>query len=289
MIATMQPNPYEPPKANLALPQLPAENANVLTRPRIIPWREAANWIRLGWNLYKKDWLIWLIILIIILVLALTPPVLLGYFNFFLPYERLVLWEENSSWLSALSILYEVIIYTFLIMLSGGLYLGLAQVQQGLPLKVAHLLAGFKDNLISLFTLGLLSSLAYQGLIGLFNQFSQPANITEELSFPISYLYSLFLDRPNIVGMSYFFINLLSSIFIDFTIMLTTLNRMPLPTAIQKSLKGILRNIPVMLFYLLLSSLLEIMATLPYLLGLFIVLPLRYCSAYIAYQAIFLK
>ncbi len=184
--------------------------------------------------------------------------------------------------------------------LIGGLMLGMRDQQQGIKLRIEHLFAGFSHqtgNLAAIGGLYLLASLAIGivvAVIGmllvvgstglnsvelyeLMHQLEQnPEAIISQLAPVMLFLLLLIFGLLVPLLMAYWFAPAL-----------VALDQLGPLTAMGLSFKGCLRNLSPFLLYGLVSTVLMIVAMIPFFLGLVVFVPVIIASIHAAYQDIF--
>jgi uncharacterized membrane protein len=264
-------NPYEPPKSQIALSeQVPLSGE--LTEPQRVSAGRGWGWIADGFALFKRDPWIWIVNMIILIVItSLLSLVPVGGI--------------------AAQILYPLF--------QGGLMLGCYAQDNGNPLKVEHLFAGFRTNTGSLAAVG---GLYLLGVVGV-------GIVTLALVFLLggSNLLELFkaiaagVEQPNpemvrqgvllallagLIGLALIIPLLMATWFAPALVVFHSLGAV---AAMQWSFRGCLRNILPFLVYGLAALVLLVVALIPLGLGLLVLIPILTASVYIAYKDIFLK
>ncbi len=268
-------NPYQPPRADVTPPPLVTLNTYELTaQPRTLPLGAVFSWLGEGWRLYKKDWGLWLLINFTMLALFIGVGIILE----FIPL--------------ATSLISGLISGILMIIFTGGMYIGLQQSANGGKLAVNHLFAGFKQALMPLIIIGVISSLlslATAWLTGTLTPMPEPvmpdnADMSPEQAMEMAFsginFSALFLQM---------LISSLIGLFFWFAIPLVALHQVPVLNALKLSFNGALRNIIALIIYLIISFVLSIIGSIPLFLGLLVVMPWLLCSNYIAYRQIFTK
>lgn len=234
--------------------------AALAAQPRQVDAGRGVEWIKEGWNLFKRAALTWLgltlVAFVIFIVLAFVPFI-----------------GQLATWL--LSVLF-----------AGGIMLGCRALDRGQELTVGHLFAGFQSHLSPLLVIGalylgamllllLITSLVGGGAIlaGVAGG-ADPQAATG--TFLLAVLVFLLLLVP--VAMA-----------VWFAPSLATLNDVPPVDAIKLSFEGCLRNIAAFLVYGILLFVLAIVASIPFGLGWLVLFPVTAGSIYAAYKDIYLQ
>lgn len=264
-------NPYQPPQADVTPPPLVTLNTYELAaQPRTLPIGAVFAWLSEGWRLYKKEWGVWLLISLTLLALSLGAGMILGF----------------------IPVVSDLIGGVLLVILTGGMYIGLQQSINGSKLTVGHLFAGFKQALVPLIIIGVISSLlslATAWLTGTLTPMPEPVMPDNADMSPEQAMEMAFSG----INASAIFLQLLISsligLFLWFAIPLVTLHQVPVLDALKLSFNGALRNIIALIIYLIISFVLSIIGSIPLFLGLLVVMPWLFCSNYMAYRQIFTK
>lgn len=217
-------------------------------------------WIADGFGLFKKApgmWIALVIVLfVILLVLAFIP--LLGA------------------------------VATFLLMplFLGGLMLGCRALQGGGGLELGHLFAGFKEQTANLIVLGaltiggmfivMLPVIAIVGTGAFFGAMRGDAAGMVAIggSFVLAWLVAMALSIPIYMALW-------------FAPALVVLRGLAPVAAVKESFFGCLKNIVPFLIYGIVMLVLSIFATIPFLLGWLVLLPVLIASVYVAYRDIY--
>jgi uncharacterized membrane protein len=261
-------DPYASPESDTVL--IPKGQARHLTEPQAIGAGRGWGWIADGFGLFRRDPLIWIVNVVIViaitLVLGLIP--LLGSLAGYL-----------------LSPIFE-----------GGLMLGCRAQENGEPLKVEHLFAGFKQNTSTLVAVGglymlgilltfilailLLFLLGGGGLLEMMWAAERGAEITPD-NMPVGAML--------VVGLLAVTLGTGLLMAVWFAPALVVFHSLGAVEAMKLSFRGCLRNMGPFLLYGLIAILLTIVAILPFGLGLLVMLPTLAASVYVGYQDIFLR
>ncbi|APV52342.1 hypothetical protein BWI17_07285 [Betaproteobacteria bacterium GR16-43] len=217
-------------------------------------------------------------------IFMLSPGVWIGIFLIFMVMSFALGIIPLGSLVS--SVLYPVF--------AAGLMLGCRDLEEGKPLEVAHLFAGFKKNTGNLALVGLISLafmvvifiiagifvaffLAATGVFAVLDQ-GDPARMAAVL-IPVvllTVLVALALALPVIMATW-------------FAPALVIFHDMQPVDAMKASFSGCLRNIWPFIIYSLVGFLLLIVAVIPLGLGMLVMIPLIWISAYTAYRDIYIR
>ena len=167
--------------------------------------------------------------------------------------------------------------------------LGCAALERGEALEVGHLFAGFKSNTGTLIGLGAIylgiiiafivvfGALVFSGMGGI-GAFSDPESISPEQIFNsgtlLGILIALLLFIPII--MMFWFAPVLIS-----------LGGVPLMQSLKMSFTGCLKNILPMFIFSLVMMVLAVIASIPFMLGWLVLMPIGMAAFYTAYRAIY--
>ncbi len=262
-------NPFRPPSAAVADPA-PATPPGRLHPPRVCPAGHGSRWIAEGFELFRRDPWMWILNVIIFF----TIMMILGM----APFLSLV-----SSLLGPVFV--------------AGLILGCRDQDQGRPLEVAHVFAGFQNQtgrLVALGALNLLVSLLLFGLaMGVVMMFGgmdmlgtldglETGHVTPEqaagmmLPMLLAVLVVMLFAIP--VAMLFWFAPTLIVLHSEVGVI----------EALQLSFMGCLRNMLPFLIYGLVLLVLAIVATIPFMLGWLVLGPVFFGSVYASYKDIYL-
>lgn len=262
-------NPYRPPAASVEDP-LPPSTPGQLHPPRACPAGHGSRWIAEGFDFFKRDPWMW----ILNVVIFFTIMMILGM----VPFLSLV-----SSLLGPVFV--------------AGLILGCRDQDQGRPLEVAHVFAGFQNQtgrLVAVGALNLLASLLLFGMAmivivmlggmdmlitmgGLENGDVTPEQAAG-LMMPmlLALLVVMLFAVP--VAMLFWFAPTLVVLHPDVGVI----------EALGLSFRGCLRNVLPFLIYGLILLVLAIVATIPFMLGWLVLGPVVFGSVYASYKDIYL-
>lgn len=232
-------------------------------------------WVE-AWRLFTPNVGTWLLIALLLVVFALITTAL----------------ERQLPFLGQLLSLIAEILWPVLI---GGLMLGCRAVDRGNPLLIAHLFAGFSQRTRALVTVGaiytgllLVIILVIGGMmlaifgVEVFRVLSESADVSQTgVAFTSAVIAVL-------LGCLFFLLLLLPLVmaiwFAPALIMLAGLSPVD---AMKASFAGCLRNVVPFLVYGVVGVLLAIVASIPFGLGWFVLLPVTIASLYASYCDIF--
>jgi uncharacterized membrane protein len=256
-------NPFAPPKAAVLEAQ-PAEGEYVPDGQKVATSR-GMEWLGEGWDLFKAAPGIWVAMFVIF--------VLLSVFLAILPLGSLVS-----------SLCYPVVV--------AGIMLGCRSLEQGGPLEIAHLFAGFKKNAVSLLLVGVLYLVGMM-LIGFV------AGILAALMIPMFMggnfnagdFNSMLAIVPWILLIVLVVLLLMLPLIMAlwFAPALVVFHDVQPMAAMRSSFQGCLRNFMPFLIYGVVSLLLGILAIIPFGLGILILGPVMWGSMYAGYRDIFVR
>ena len=257
----------DPLTPGAAIPD-PNPRPSLTATARTVDAGRGAAWWSEAWRLFAAapgPWLLIVLILLVINVVLLVIP-LVGHL--------------------AMQLLYPVF--------AGGLVLGCRAIDRGQPLTVNHLFAGFGERIGQLLILGLIYlclaiaiTLAVAGILLVFfgaAVFSSVFQMTD----PFSASAAMGILSILLVGMLLFmllFLPLFMAIW--FAPALIVLRGLEPWEAMKASLAGCLKNVLPFLIYGLVGFVLAIVASIPLMLGWFVLGPVTMASVYTGYCDIF--
>ena len=256
-------NFYAPPGATLT-DEYPGEVAE-LREPQRVPAGRAMRWVSAGFDLFKQNPGVWIVVmvlwLVIIMVVSIIPLISLG-----------------------VNLLTAILV--------GGLMLGCRDQDDGEPLQVGHLFAGFQNNAGRLAAVGGLQVLAFLALgilmavlmfsfgagsmamMGEFNPNNPPPGpFLAVIAIPL--LIGMALGIP--IAMAFWFAPLLVAV-----------HDVAVFESIRLSFMACLRNWLGFLLYGIILMVLFIVAMIPLGLGLLVMGPVAMASVYTSHKDIFL-
>lgn len=254
------PNPYAAPKAPVA--DAAGAPRNFIPTGRAMPAGHGWDWIASGWDLFKRQPVMWT-------VFAVVGAVIFIAFHFLMPF------------------LGQLILTLLAPVFAGGVMIGCRDLEEGRELQVSHLFAGFRERFGSLISVGLIS-LAFTFVVvlvvslvtgasmwALVGGGADPATVAAAgLTILLAFLVVLALLLPVYMAMW-------------FAPPLVVFHAQGPGEAMKNSFVGCLKNIGPFLLYSVILFLLSIVATLPMLLGWLVLGPVIAGSLYAGYRDIF--
>jgi hypothetical protein len=254
-------NPYAAPTANVAQPAPEFGVAGLIEGGRKVSAGRGATWLAQGFGLFAKSPGVWMGIMVIFCVGAIViaiVPIVGGL---------------------ALNLLMPVFF--------AGLLLGCRELEHGEPLEVAHLFAGFKQNVAQLVLVGLIYMIGtiviivgvgVVGGVGMVAAFAgagaRPPGPEAFGALAIVMLVAMGLSIPLVMAFW-------------FAPALVVFHEQDALSAMKQSFFGCLKNIVPFLIYGVLAFLLMIVATVPVFLGWLVLWPVFMATVYKSYQDIF--
>ncbi len=256
-------NPYAPPAASVVDEGEGAGDDGFIPEGRSVDAGRGWSWVADAWTLFKGSPVIWIVnvvlFFVILIVLQLVP----------------FLGGIASTLLSPV--------------LMGGLVLGAHALHQGEPLEVRHLFAGFRERAGALAMIGVLNFLGtlvilvVVGIIvgaGVFGLMKGGAAAGAHgagaigIGLVLGVLVGLALSIPLL--MAYWFAPAL-----------VVLNELGALEAMKTSFSACLKNMMPFLVYGLVGLVLAILASIPVMLGWFVLAPIMMATLYTSYRDIF--
>jgi len=261
-------NPYAP-QGLAPMRQPAAGEARFIAEGRRVPAGNGVSWLGGGWDLFKESPGIWILFAIILVVVSMVMS--------FVPLGQV-----------ALSLVWPVLV--------GGLMLGCAAIKQGEPLEISHLFAGFSTKAGPLMLVGLiyfvgtLAIMLIGALVAFFGIGS--AGLTALMHGEAYDLLS---------GLGGLMIAILFAVLIALMLLIPLLmafwfapalvvfhNIEPL-AAMRASFKACLTNFGGFLLYGLVGLVLAVVASIPFMLGWLVLVPVSFGSIYAGYRDIFFE
>lgn len=250
-------NPYAPPAAPVSDPAQEADESAFIPAGRAVPAGRGGSWFAQGWGMFKASPLIWivnfLVFMLVLIAIELVP--LIG----------------------------GIVGALLTPVLGAGVMIGAHAVQHGEPLEVGHLFAGFRDRTGPLILVGVLYTigtavivLAIMLLAGvsLLGAIAGGGKAAMGLGMSLAILLGVAISIP--LMMAYWL-----------ALALVALNGYTAIDAIKTSFLACLKNILPFLVYVLVGLVLAVIATIPALLGWFVLAPVGMASIYASYRDIF--
>lgn len=251
-------NPYQAPRA--AVLDDDKTEGSLAPEPNAVDVGRGLAWLTEGWNLFRQAPLVWIAICV------------LGTIAFML--------------LAFIPIVGQLATMLLSFLFAGGVMLGCRALDKGEDLIINHLLAGTQRHLAPLLTIGALY------LVGIFLAVFVTGLLTGGT------LISLMQGgvQPGVAVASILMFLLVSSVIliplgmaIWFAPALATLHDVAPVQAMTASFKGCLRNWLPFIVYGVVVFVLMVIASIPFMLGWFVLLPVLAGSVYAGYKDIFLQ
>jgi len=254
----MSNNPYETPEADVAQPAVEGEYN--LHAPVAVDAGRGWGWIADGFGYFKKNPGGWILTMIVwfLVAIALNFLPIIGF------------------------IIFSLTFYVFI----AGLMVGCRAQDEGQPLEVGHLFAGFKKNvgkivlmtlLVNIFSaviMGIAMGSAYFGII-MGDEAATQSMMNDMTGFWLSFLIAMAIMLPLIMA-------------VWFAPVLIALHDVPLLEALKLSFSGCLKNIVPFLIFGVISLILYVLAFIPLFLGLLVFMPTMFAAMYVAYKDIYI-
>lgn len=251
-------NPYRAPQASVL--EVPRTEANLAPEPNTVDIGRGLAWLHEGWKLFRQAPLVW----IAICVLGMVAYMVLAFVPF--------IGQLASMLLSVL--------------IAGGVMLGCRDLDKGEDLVIGHAVAAMQSHLGPLLTIGALY------LAGVFLAVLTMGLLTG--GTVISVVQGGI--QPGVAVTSILLYLLVAALIllplgmaIWFAPALATLHDMAPVQAMKSSLIGCLRNWLPFIVYGVIGFVLMILASIPFMLGWLVLLPVMAGSVYAAYKDIFLQ
>lgn len=253
-------NPYNAPEADLVEPV-----EGELSDPQGVPTGNAMAWLAKGWSHFKRNPFAWMLALVVLFILAVVVSLL--------PFVGVIL------------------LNLFTPLISAGFFIGCRAQDDGDDFTVGHLFAGFSNNAGQLVLVGVIYFGAmivltivmmgsFFGLVGMQSMaYQDPEMMMSMMTSPgfiIALLLAPLLFIP--VMMAYLFAPAL-----------VALNDLKAWEAMKLSFSGCWKNLLPLTVWGLIAMLLAIIGSIPFGLGLLIVMPMLNASLYAAYQDIYYR
>jgi uncharacterized membrane protein len=241
-----------------------AGDLELVTPPNATPIGDGVKWISVGFSLFTRAWLMWIVSLLVVFVLAAI--------------------------LSFIPILGQIAVQVLTPVIIGGWMVACRSIEKGGEFEIEHLFAGFKNNFVPLMIVGVLylvgwiailliaALVAGFGMLGAFLT-GNPNQIVEVMSASgMSMLLAGLIVLALMVPLLMFY---------WFGPALVILHNLPPVQAMTTSFSGCLRNILPFTLYGIVMFVLCIIAAIPFGLGLLVLVPVGITSSYAAYREIF--
>ncbi|HVO69490.1 MAG TPA: BPSS1780 family membrane protein [Aggregatilineaceae bacterium] len=253
-------NPYAPPAAPVSDPADEADQSAFIPGGRGVVAGRGWSWFAEGWQLFKQSPMIWIVNFIVFMLV-------------FIAIELVPFIGGLAGMLLAP-------------VLGAGIMIGARAVHQGEALEVAHLFAGFRERTSPLMMVGVLNMLATMVIVvavfavlavfGVSVLGAAAGRSVEALGI------GLMLGILIVAGLS---IPLMMAYW--FAPALVPLNGFTALEAMKMSFSACLKNVLPFLVYGVVGMLLAVAASIPAMLGWFILVPVWMASMYTSYRDIF--
>ncbi len=255
-------NPYAPPRSDVTPPPLPTGSNELLAEPRSLPMGAGFGWLSESWGMVKENLGVWVLITLALIVFQ----VVLGLVPF--------IGDVVSSVLSPV--------------FTGGLLLGIRQIERGEKMRFDYLFEGFKQKFAPLAGLGGITLVVMFVFFMILGGLLVGSNM-ESLESGMLNPEDLFTQmNMGLLGIGIVFL-LLIMLFFYFSTQLVALNDVPVLQALSMSFKGCLRNPLPLLVYWFALFVLMLLGALAFFIGLLIVMPWMFTSMYVSYKQVFIK
>lgn len=253
------PNPYAAPKAPVA--DAAASPGNFIPAGRALPASQGWTWITEGWDLFKRQPLIWVAFTVVGIAILMALQMLLP-----------IIGQIAAMLLGPVFV--------------GGIMIGCRDLEAGNELQFSHLFAGFRERFGSLVSVGLISlaiTFAVALVVGLATGMGASALVgsgdpaamaAAGLTLLLALLIMLALLLPLYMAMW-------------FAPPLIVFHAQGPGEAMKNSFVACLKNIMPFLLYSVIFVLLSLAASLPFLLGWLVLGPVMAASLYTGYRDIF--
>jgi uncharacterized membrane protein len=254
-------NPYKAPQA-LVSDTLEA-SGSLATDPNAVDAGRSLAWLTQGWRLFRQAPLVWI---------ALCVVGLLAF---------MVL-----AWIPIVGQLTTTLLSVFF---AGGAMLGARALDRDEDLTVAHLFAGFQSHLAPLLTVGALY------LAGLFLLIVLVVAVVLVSGGTALGLMRGGMDVGTAIGTIVLALMVSALVVVPlgmaiwFAPALVTLHDVPPVEAMKMSFRGCMRNWLAFLVYGVIALVLAVLASIPFMLGWLVLLPVLAGSVYAGYKDIFIQ
>jgi len=258
-------NPFAPPKAAVLEAEQQREGEEYVPDGQKVATGRGVEWFSEAWTLFKASPGTWVAMFVIF--------VLLSMFLAIVPLGSLVS-----------SLFYPAVV--------AGIMIGCRSLEEGGPLEIGHLFAGFKDKLGSLVLVGVLYLVGGM-LIGFFaviaSLFMLPSLMGR--NFDGSDLQNVLAVAPYFLLIVLVVLALMLPLLMAlwFAPALVIFHDVQPMAAMKSSFQGCLRNMLPFLIYGIVGFLLAIVAVIPLGLGLLVLGPVMWGTMYVGYRDIFVR
>ena len=248
----------------IAPPPSVAATSAMPTDSRRVPMSRGLSWIAEGWHLFKAQPLMWWVCLIVFVVVSIVPQ--------FIP------------------IIGPIIGLLLAPILVAGLMLGAHDVQEGRPLSVGHVFAGFQTHpgaliLTALIQVGLIVAIG-AAIFFLMSQRLMSAAVAWNMKGNVDFGTVISLLGP---ALPLLLLLVLVAMTTYFAPPLVAIRNEGPVRAMWLSVTGMVKNAMPGIAYSAVTLVLAILATLPFGLGWIVLLPVLALSSYAAFRDIYLE
>jgi uncharacterized membrane protein len=251
-------NPYSAPQADLYEPQ-----DGEMTGPKGVPAGHGWAWLVNGWWHFKQNPIAWMVGIVVWILIAMV--------------------------VSLIPMIGGIVLNLITPVIAAGFVIGCRAQEDGEDFTINHIFAGFSNNtgqlvLVGLIYFGSFLLVSIAIAVGLFGMIGMQAMASENPDMMMAMLLSpAFLIAILLV----FLIMIPLMMAYAFAPALVALDDMKALSAMKQSFVGCLKNLLPLTIYSLLVMVLFFIGTLPFGLGLLIVIPMLNASLYSAYRDIY--
>ncbi|WP_018152604.1 BPSS1780 family membrane protein [Leeia oryzae] len=271
-----QQNPYEAPRPDPQPGRTFHHDSRFNPAGQAVPAGNSINWLTEGWQLFKQAPAIWIANLIIFMVVIMVC--------------------------SLIPLLGMVIQPIAIVILTGGFMLGAKALDDGEALTVNHLFGGLQQHASPLVIVGLVQlGLTVAMMIAMMILFAiilggsmMSGGMSSAFSGGAPYMFHAMFAGA--FGFGMILIMLLSMIVgfmiysaVLFAPALVVLQNMEPIEALKASLSGVWKNVLTFIVMGILSTILIIIGSIPFGLGLLVVFPILFAAIYTSYKDIYLQ
>ncbi|MDJ0807210.1 MAG: BPSS1780 family membrane protein [Gammaproteobacteria bacterium] len=251
-------NPYTSPKAELVEPV-----EGELNEPQGVPTGNAVSWLAKGWSHFKQNPFAWILALVVWFLLAMV--------------------------VSLIPLLGGIVVNLLTPIITAGFIIGCRAQDDGDDFSVGHLFAGFSTNtgqlvLVGVIYFGVMILVTVVLMGSFFGLVGMQAMDAQDPEMMVSMLASPGLIGAILLGTLLFIPVMMAYLFAPALVALDDLKAIE---AMKMSFSGCLKNLLPFTVYGLLAMIMLIVASIPFGLGLLIVLPVLTASIYAAYRDIY--
>ena len=251
-------NPYNAPEADLYEPQ-----DGELTGPNGVPAGHGWAWLVKGWWHFKQNPFAWM--------------------------GGMVIWFLLAMVISLIPMIGGIVLNLFTPVIAAGFIIGCRAQDDGEDFAIGHIFAGFSNNmgqlvLVGLIYFGAIILVTIVMMVSLFGMIGMQAMASENPEMMMGVMLSPGFLIALLLG---FLVMIPLMMTYMFAPALVALDDVKALSAMKMSFMGCLKNLLPLTVYSLLALVLIIVGSLPFGLGLLIVLPLLTSSLYSAYRDIY--